>query len=201
MAVSRDNPEVEKNKKQADHCEVDYDKVDDRAIMDEKTTKHIEMLEAQLMERTAELATATEVLARETEERRRLEKVLQERDEMERLFFSLSREIMFTWDNEFRILSVSPNVEAILGYRPEEFIGRRFDEINVMDPSDLLEAVENAQLLLSKKKLYSSIFRFIAKDGTVKFGELNEALVMKDEKIVKIITVAREVAGGKNEGP
>ncbi len=150
-------------------------------------------LEDLVRERTAALTTANEILVREVEERKRVQKALAEQEEKYRLYFSLSNDVMFSWDNEFRVLSVSPNVERLLGYRPEELVGRQFHELDLLDPADMKEALENAAHLLAGRRVSSSIYRFIARDGTMKFGELTEVPITRDGKVVNIITVAREI--------
>ena len=120
-------------------------------------------------------------------------RTIAESEEKYRAHFSLSNDVMFHWDNQFRVTGVSPNVQRILGYRPEELVGRHFHELNVLDPADRGEALENAMHLLSGKKVYSSIFRFITKDGASKFGELSEVPIIRDGKVVEMICVAREI--------
>jgi len=120
-------------------------------------------------------------------------RTIAESEEKYRAHFSLSNDVLFHWDNQFRVTGVSPNVQRILGYRPEELVGRHFHELNVLDPADLGEALENAMHLLSGKKVYSSIFRFITKDGASKFGELSEVPIIRDGKVVEVISVAREI--------
>jgi PAS domain S-box-containing protein len=120
-------------------------------------------------------------------------RTIAESEEKYRAYFSLSNDVMFHWDNQFRVTGVSPNVQRILGYRPEELVGRDFYELNVLDPADFGEALENAMHLLSGKKVYSSIFRFITKDGASKFGELSEVPIIRDGKVVEMICVAREI--------
>ena len=159
----------------------------------EELKKQADLLDDLARERTVELRAANELLNREFEEYKRIEEALHENEEKYRIHFSLSNDVMFHWDNQFRIKGVSPNVERILGYTPEEIVGKQFHELNVLDPADLEEAVENAVLLLSGKKVYSSIFRFIAKDGAGKFGELSEVPIIRDGKVVEVISVAREI--------
>jgi PAS domain S-box-containing protein len=159
----------------------------------EELKKHADLLDDLVRERTVELRAANELLNREVEEYKKIEAALHESEEKYRIHFSLSNDVMFHWDNQFRIKGVSPNVERILGYRPDELVGRQFHELNVLDPADLEEAIENALLLLSGKKVYSSIFRFIAKDGARKFGELSEVPIIHDGKVVEVISVAREI--------
>ena len=155
--------------------------------------KHSDLLDDLVKERTAELRAENEVLTREFEEYKRIKAALYENEEKYRIHFSLSNDVMFHWDNQFRVKGVSPNVERILGYRPDELIGKQFHELNVLDPADLEEAMENALLLLSGEKVYSSIFRFITKDGASKFGELSEVPIILDGKVVEVISVAREI--------
>jgi PAS domain S-box-containing protein len=159
----------------------------------EELKKKADRLDDLARERTAELTAANELLTREFEEYKRIEATLHEHEELYRIHFSLSNDVMFLWDNQFRVKSVSPNVQRILGYRPEELVGRQFHELNVLDPADLEEAFENALLLLSGGKVSSSIFRFIAKDGASKFGELREVPIIRDGKVVEVISVAREI--------
>ena len=155
--------------------------------------KHSDLLDDLVKERTVELRAENEVLTREFEEYKRIKAALYENEEKYRIHFSLSNDVMFHWDNQFRVKGVSPNVERILGYRPDELIGKQFHELNVLDPADLEEAMENALLLLSGEKVYSSIFRFITKDGASKFGELSEVPIIHDGKVVEVISVAREI--------
>lgn len=176
--------------------------ISERRHAQEELKKNRDHLEDLVRERTAEITTANEVLRREVEERRRVERILRKNEERYRLHFSLSDDVMFSWDNKLRITSVSPNVERILGYRPENLVGRQIHEINVLDPADMNEAMDNALHLLSGKKVYSSIYRFITKDGRVRFGELSEVPILRNGKVVEVVSVARDItdriAGGKN---
>jgi PAS domain S-box-containing protein len=159
----------------------------------EELKKQADLLDDQVRERTAELRAANEVLNREFEDYKRIEAAFHESEEKYRIHFSLSNDIMFHWDNQFRIKGVSPNIQRILGYKPDEIVGKQFHELNVLDPADLEEAMDNAMLLLSGEKVYSSIFRFISKDGARKFGELSEIPIIRDGKVVEVISVAREI--------
>jgi PAS domain S-box-containing protein len=159
----------------------------------EELKKQSDLLDDLARERTVELGAVNELLTREFEEYKRIEAALHESEEKYRIHFSLSNDVMFHWDNQFRVKGVSPNVQRILGYKPEELVGKQFHELNVLDPADLEEALENAMLLLSGKKVYSSIFRFITKDGARKFGELSEVPIIRNGKVVEVISVAREI--------
>ncbi|MCK7469352.1 MAG: hypothetical protein MZU95_00040 [Desulfomicrobium escambiense] len=48
-------------------------------------------------------------------EQKKVEESLREVAEKYRMHFSLANDVMFSYDNQFRVLSVSPNVERVLG--------------------------------------------------------------------------------------
>ncbi len=125
--------------------------------------------------------------------RRQAEDLSGESTEKFRIHFTLTNDIMFSYDNEFRLLSVSPNVERFLGYKPEELVGKSFQNLDLLPPDDLNEATENALLVLSGKTIHSSIFQFISKDGARKFGEVSSVPVMRDGRVVEVVSVARDI--------
>jgi PAS domain S-box-containing protein len=124
---------------------------------------------------------------------KKVEEALREDEEKYRIHFSLANDVMFSYDNQFRILSVSPNVERVLGYKPEELIGGTFHDLHVLHPGSMAAAVNNALKVLSGKTVYSSIYEFISKDGVRKFGEVSGVPLRRDGKVVAVITVARDI--------
>jgi PAS domain S-box-containing protein len=121
------------------------------------------------------------------------EDALRESEERYRLHFSRANDIMFSFNRQLIFLSVSPNVERVLGYKPEELIGRPFAETNLLHPDDIHEAVENAQHVLAGGVTLSSIFQFISKDGTSVFGEVSGIPLVRDGRVVEVINVARDI--------
>ncbi len=132
-------------------------------------------------------------MARDISERIQMVNTLRESEEKYRIHFSLANDVMFSYDKEFRVLSVSPNVERVLGYKPEEVLGRTFHEVNILHPDYMDEAVSNALRILSGETIYSSIYEFITKDGKRKFGEVSGVPLMRGGRAVAVITVARDI--------
>ena len=124
---------------------------------------------------------------------KKVEEALREGEEKYLIHFSLANDVMFSYDNQFRILSVSPNVERVLGYKPEELVGGTFHDLHVLHPDYMELAFNNALKVLSGKTVYSSIYEFIAKDGARRFGEVSGVPLMRDGKVVAVITVARDI--------
>ncbi len=165
-----------------------------RRLAEEELKNHRDHLEDSVKDRTLKLTKANEKLKQEIEERKQIEKTLQKSDEKYRSYFSLTDDVMFSYDSQFRVLSVSSNVERVLGYKPEELIGKYFQDLTMLlHPEDVGEAFDNALHVLSGKTIYTNIYRFIAKDGEVKFGEANGVPVIRDGRVVAMITVARDI--------
>lgn len=110
------------------------------------------------------------------------------------LHFSIANDIMYTYDTSFRIMTITPNVERLLGYTPAELIGRNFQELDLLDPADLRTAVDHAVQVLSGKPEMYSTYRFITKKGESKYGEVSGVPVKKEGKIIGAISVARDIS-------
>jgi PAS domain S-box-containing protein len=123
-----------------------------------------------------------------------VENSLQEYEDYFRIHFSVSNDVMFSYDHQFTLKYISPNVERLLGYKPEELIGCNFyDLLNILDPLDHEEALDNALHVLSGNTVLYSIYRFIAKDGSKKLGEVSGVPLTRGGKVIAVISVAREI--------
>ena len=126
-------------------------------------------------------------------ERKRTEGALWESEERYRLHFENVTDVVYSIDPEFRVLSVSPSVERLLGYKPEELIGRSFQELNVLASDSLEIALSDMMRVLSGEQVASSVYEFIAKDRTRRFGEVSGAPLVRDGKVVAVVSVARDI--------
>jgi len=147
----------------------------------------------QLLEEIGRLRNEAAELHSLTARQKEMEDSLRQSIEKYQIHFSLANDVMFSYDTQFRIISVSPNVERILGYKPEELIGGTFHGLNVLHPDCMELAVTNALKVLSGNTVYSSIYKFIAKDGTIKFGEVSGVPRMEDGQVIGSVTVARDI--------
>jgi PAS domain S-box-containing protein len=88
---------------------------------------------------------------------------------------------------------VTPSIRSALGYSPERFLGRRFTDLNILAPGDLLRALEDSRRVLAGETIESSIYSFIHKDGTTRIGEVSGAPLIRDGQIVGVVSVARDI--------
>ena len=136
-------------------------------------------------------------ITRDITQRKKMEEALRESEEKHRLLFENVNDVVFAYDHEFTILSVSPSVEKTLGYKPEELVGRKFQELSLLAPESLETAMDNALHVLEGESISPSVYEFVKKDGTKGFGEITSSPLMREGKVVGVIAVARDITERK----
>lgn len=124
---------------------------------------------------------------------------LQLMEERYRLSFENAADVIYTIDTDLIVSSVSPSVGRILGYRPREIAGRTTAELrHLMTPESFERFLADLGPVLSKGESIASMsYRFIARDGTIKDGEVNAAPLRRDGAIIGLIAVARDITDRK----
>ncbi len=130
-------------------------------------------------------------------ERKRAEEALRESEQRYRLHFEDVSDVIFSYDTELRILNMSPSVVRVLGYAPDELIGKSFPELGILAPESLAIAFSDAMRVLAGERITASEYQFIAKDGTRKYGEVSGAPFVQADKIIGVISVARDITERK----
>lgn len=130
-------------------------------------------------------------------ERKLIEERLRQSEEKYRLGFTHVTDVIFSLDANFHITSVSPSVEKVLGYKPEEISSRSVRELRILTPESFRQAVSDTLRILSGERIPSAIYEFVAKDGTKRFGEISGSPLFNGERIVGLIAVARDITARK----
>jgi len=143
-------------------------------------------------------------IARELEDaevrnkKKQAEEDLKDSENKYRLSFENVTDVIYTIDTDLNISSVSPSVERVLGYKPQDFIGQPVSNLrNILTPESLDQAMADISLVLKGETISATIYRFIAKDGTIKHGEVSGSLIRRDSKIIGIISVTRDITDRK----
>jgi len=118
-------------------------------------------------------------------------------EERYRLHFENASDVIYSIDPEMKILSVSPSIERLLGYKPDEVMGKTFGNLHIISSDFLQTASSDMKRVLKGERIDSSEYGFIAKDGTSKFGEVSGTPLMREGKVSAVICIARDITDRK----
>ena len=122
-----------------------------------------------------------------------VEDALRASEERYRLHFENVSDVIYSIGRDFTILSVSPSIEDLLGYEPASLIGKSIQDLELLTPTSKREALADTRQVLTEGHMESSIYEFIAKDGTIRLGEVNGGPLTRSGEIVGVVSVARDV--------
>jgi PAS domain S-box-containing protein len=136
-------------------------------------------------------------IGKDITERKRVEMALRVSEEKYRQHFNNVSDVIYALDCEFKVVDVSPSVERVLGYKPEELSGRHFAELNVLSAVSMPMAYENLKTIIAGGRVESSEYQFIAKDRRIIYGEVSGAPLYHEDKLIGIVSVARDITERK----
>jgi two-component system NtrC family sensor kinase len=111
-----------------------------------------------------------------------------------RMSFGHIRDVVYTIDTDLNLIDMSPSVEKILGYKPQDLIGRPIPELNhIIAPESLSQAIDDIRRVLNGENIPVAQYRFVARDGTQKIGEVVGSPVKRDGRVIGMISVARDI--------
>ncbi|MCJ7506123.1 PAS domain S-box protein [Candidatus Bathyarchaeota archaeon] len=121
------------------------------------------------------------VIAKDITERKRMEDRLRASEERYRSLVERMHDALLVFGEDRRIEFANRQVEAFVGYKPEEIIGERFDKL--LTPEGMKGIVERYEKRRRGKPVPSSYeLQAVAKDGTVRDFEISAALYTIDGK-------------------
>jgi len=132
-------------------------------------------------------------LERTLEKLRKANQALRQSEERYRLRFENVSDVLYALDRELCVIDVSPSAKRLLGYEAEELIGRPIQELGILAPESLEQAFVDAFQVLDGQRVPSTVYKFIAKDGTTHWGEVSGGPLIRDGEVKAIVSVARDV--------
>jgi len=102
-------------------------------------------------------------IARDISERKKTEHALRQQTEERRRIFETSQDLILVTDSAGLLVQVSPSSEAILGYLPDDMVGRNTSDFVHPDDLDYARKALRAARLGHKTRTYDS--RFLHRDG------------------------------------
>ena len=123
---------------------------------------------------------------------REMQNALAENEERFRQIAQRSFDMIYTCYHDRGITYISPAVTRILGYTPDEFVGRGCHDYVV--PSSLAVWEEGQKKIARGEPVEGLEVEFRRKDGSVAFLELNESPIVEDGRVVGVQIVGRDVS-------
>ncbi len=128
-------------------------------------------------------------------ERRRMENALRESEEKFRGIAQRSSDMIYICYRSKGVTYISPAVEKILGYTPEEIVGTQCRDY-VM-PSSLPAWQRCADAVKRGRSVESAQIEFRRKDGTVAVIDLAETPIIQDGEFIGVQAVGRDITERK----
>ncbi len=133
-------------------------------------------------------------LASDITDLKRTQAALQKSEEWYRVHFESTYDMLISIDDRGRIVSVSPSVEAVLGYKPERFHGQSLAELDIFTPSSKDAVSAGMGLIMSGEKIRGGEYTCRDRNGREKTIEANVSPVVSDEgRITGVLVTARDI--------
>lgn len=126
-------------------------------------------------------------------ERKRVLEALRQSEEKYRLHFEYASDIIYSIDRDMRLLSVSPSIEKVLGYKPEELVGKHIKDLNIIAPEHLEAFARDLKQTQTGIQIPTPVYEFVTRTGERKFGEVSSAPLYRNQKIIGVVSVARDI--------
>jgi len=126
-------------------------------------------------------------------EQKRVLEALRQSEEKYRLHFEYASDIIYSIDRDLHLLSVSPSVEKVLGYKPEELVGKRIPDLNIIAPEHMDAFTRDLSKIQDGAQIQAPVYEFISRAGERRFGEVNSAPLYRNRKIIGVVSVARDI--------
>ncbi len=127
-------------------------------------------------------------------ERKKAEEALKESEEKYRDIVEKEKDIIYTLDEKGNITFASPAVETILGYRPEEVIGKHFI---VLIPEEWHEKTEADFNNLLKEGEITAETVLLDKQGQTHFVEYASTIIKEGNKVTGTRGIVRDITERK----
>jgi PAS domain S-box-containing protein len=129
---------------------------------------------------------------------KQVEEILKENEERFRLLIQNASDIITVFDRDFTIKYESPAVETVLGYKPEERVGRNINMDEIVHPEDrkLKISLLKTSIARPRENIFGE-FRLRHKDGSYHTIDAIFRNLLDDKKISGIIANYRDITERK----
>jgi PAS domain S-box-containing protein len=132
---------------------------------------------------------------RDITERKQMEEELRESEERFRGIAERSLDVIFTTDREGRITYISPAVERVLGYKPEEVVGQPIQ--NYLPESEIPKAFQALSDTLQGRVPKYLEFEVRRKDGSLASTWISASSTVRDGAVIGAQAILRDITQRK----
>jgi len=133
-------------------------------------------------------------VTRDISERKRSEDELRESEERYRTLVENTNDVIFNLDPQGQFLYVSPSIQTVAGYAPQEVAGWEFTRY--VHPDDLPGLLASLERTLAGE-LEPHEFRVVGKDGAVRFVRTSSRPVWRKGRIVGLTGIMSDITQRK----
>jgi PAS domain S-box-containing protein len=163
----------------------------EKKMAEEALQKAHEELEIKVEERTKELLKTNEQLKKEIKWRKKAEEMLRKSEKRFRSIIESVNDVIFQLSPLGFINYVTPNVEELYGYKPEDLIGKHFE--TTTPANEMPKALEAIKSVLSEKIVKNFEINQVDGRGNIVPMEINITPLKKDGKIISLQGVIRDI--------
>jgi len=124
------------------------------------------------------------------------QEALKESEEKYRSYFENAFDVIIFVNSSFTVSSVSPSIENITGYKPEEIVGRNFTDLKVISPQSIERVINDLVRVISGEKITAE-YLIYTKSGETKTIEVNESPLSSEGRIIGALCTARDITDRK----
>ncbi len=136
------------------------------------------------------------VNAREVTESEQIAQALRLSEEKYRLHFTHINDVVYSYDTNGIITSVSPSIERVLGYAPDELLGQSLAVLTALPllrPAYAEKALEESVRVLQGERIEGTLYEFTAKTGELISAEISSSPIFRDGQVIAAVNVARNI--------
>ena len=124
---------------------------------------------------------------------------LRKAEEQYRLSFENINDVIFTFDMDLKLISMSPSVEKVVGYKADYFLGKSISDFrSILTPQSMKQATDHIRRIMNGEVLPPLIYELIPKDDTMKIIEIDASMIRQDGKASGIVCVSRDITERRN---
>jgi len=130
---------------------------------------------------------------------KKTEESLRESEERYRLIFDTANDIIVQMDINGVIVNINNKINDILGYTPQELIGKRLSDTALIQP-EIIPKLRNILADLQNGKTGMNLFDLdlVHKNGATVNAEINTEIIRKNDAITGVLSIIRDITERKN---